>query len=213
MLNQKTPQKLMLYGFLLFLTFFSLIRIFASSGGYFFQLELLGLFLLLLLSFVGFIFYVTWGERVFSFVFLFNLVNLLLMWYFLDTLYLTLLILTVIGFLLSIPAFRRKRKLAKPSSLLKGKSETGGEKELHSQVFDPVQDASGSLANKKDSSSKKTKLEAKFFPGKYVASKNSNTYHEPKCDWAKKITPHRRLWFKTKEEAWEKGYKAHSCIN
>ncbi len=31
-------------------------------------------------------------------------------------------------------------------------------------------------------------------------------------DWAKKIRKARQLWFNTKEEAWEKGFKAHDCI-
>lgn len=50
-----------------------------------------------------------------------------------------------------------------------------------------------------------------FTPGKYIASKNSNVYHEPKCEWAKKITKSRRVWFNNKEEALHKGYKAHNC--
>jgi methylphosphotriester-DNA--protein-cysteine methyltransferase len=56
------------------------------------------------------------------------------------------------------------------------------------------------------------KPEVKFVPGKYIASKSSNVYHEPKCDWAKKIHKSRQLWFASKEEAWEKGFKAHSCV-
>ncbi|MBI2669152.1 hypothetical protein HYX14_04900 [Candidatus Woesearchaeota archaeon] len=53
---------------------------------------------------------------------------------------------------------------------------------------------------------------AKFTPGKYVASARSNVYHEPKCDWAKKIDPTRQVWFQSKEEAEEKKYMPHSCL-
>jgi hypothetical protein len=70
----------------------------------------------------------------------------------------------------------------------------------------------GKLTNSEDPSfSGKTK--AAFKPGKYVASQRSNIYHEPKCDWAKKIHPSRRVWFASKEDAWEKGYKSHECVN
>jgi predicted membrane protein len=49
-------------------------------------------------------------------------------------------------------------------------------------------------------------------PGKFVASSNSNRYHAPKCEWAKKIKKERRTWFNSKEDAWEKGYRAHNCV-
>tara|TARA_Y100000310_G_scaffold89923_1_gene87130 strand:+ start:82334 stop:82870 length:537 start_codon:yes stop_codon:yes gene_type:complete len=49
-------------------------------------------------------------------------------------------------------------------------------------------------------------------PGKFVASKRSNIYHTPKCEWAKKIKTERRMWFKSKEDAWEKGLKKHQCV-
>ncbi|MBI2665172.1 hypothetical protein HYX12_00955 [Candidatus Woesearchaeota archaeon] len=52
----------------------------------------------------------------------------------------------------------------------------------------------------------------KYDPGRYVASKNSNSYHLPTCDWAKKIHKHRLTWFQNKEDAWERGFKAHSCV-
>ena len=51
-----------------------------------------------------------------------------------------------------------------------------------------------------------------FSPGRYVASSRSNIYHEPRCDWAAKIEPSRRVWFDSKEEAWEKGFKKHTCV-
>ena len=51
-----------------------------------------------------------------------------------------------------------------------------------------------------------------FSPGKYVASKNGKYYHEPKGEWAQKIKEENRVWFQNKEDAWEKGYKAHASV-
>ena len=54
--------------------------------------------------------------------------------------------------------------------------------------------------------------ETKYTPGKYVASKSASNYHAPKCDWAKKIKKSNQVWFESEDEAKEKGYKAHSCL-
>ncbi len=59
---------------------------------------------------------------------------------------------------------------------------------------------------------KNIKVETEFTPGKYVASLRSNQYHEPRCDWAKKIKRERQVWFKEKNDAWERGYRAHACV-
>jgi hypothetical protein len=64
--------------------------------------------------------------------------------------------------------------------------------EPHSQVFDTPQVAHN--------------------PGKYVASKRGRYYHEPKSEWAKKISKENRVWFNSKEEAWEQGFKAHADV-
>ena len=75
----------------------------------------------------------------------------------------------------------------------------------HSVVFDKAP------AEEMKKEKKVSKSAATFSPGKYVASARSNLYHEPKCEWAKKIKKDRRLWFTEKEEAWQKGFKAHNC--
>ncbi len=64
-----------------------------------------------------------------------------------------------------------------------------------------------SKAEKKISEIKKT-----YKPGKFVGSKNSNKYHTPKCDWARRIKAKQRVWFKTEAEARKKGYSKHSCL-
>jgi len=90
--------------------------------------------------------------------------------------------------------------------------------ESHSVVFDTTKpqtttvDAAKTVAAKTSPTTPQSKILSKHSPGKYVASKQSNVYHEPKCDWAKKIAKNRQLWFNTKENAWEKGYKGHSCV-
>lgn len=48
--------------------------------------------------------------------------------------------------------------------------------------------------------------------GKYVASKNSTFYHFPWCPGALKIKEENKIWFQTKEEAENRGYKpAGNC--
>ena len=48
--------------------------------------------------------------------------------------------------------------------------------------------------------------------GKYVASKNSTFYHYPWCPGAQKIKEENKIWFQTKEEAENSGYKpAGNC--
>jgi len=54
--------------------------------------------------------------------------------------------------------------------------------------------------------------EVKHTPGKYVASSRGTVYHAPKCEWARKISRNGRVWFAGKDEAVEKGFKAHGCV-
>ncbi|MDI6778334.1 MAG: hypothetical protein QMD77_04020 [Patescibacteria group bacterium] len=45
----------------------------------------------------------------------------------------------------------------------------------------------------------------------FVASKNSNKYHLPTCQWATKIKPENKICFSSKEEAVSRGYQAAKC--
>jgi len=45
----------------------------------------------------------------------------------------------------------------------------------------------------------------------FVASKNSNKYHLPTCQWANKIKPENRICFSSKEEAESRGYQPAKC--
>ncbi len=45
----------------------------------------------------------------------------------------------------------------------------------------------------------------------FIASKNSNKYHLPTCQWAMKIKPENRICFSSKEEAEKRGYQPAKC--
>jgi len=179
--------KTLLVGLLLY----GLVRILDTAGRKFFLLELIGLLVLIILSFVAFMSYgKAAGRTIFFIIFLLYLANLVLVWYFTGALYLVLMVLAMLGFVVSFP---RRRSTAVPKEEKK--------EELHSMVFEEPKEESA-----------KSKSTTAYSPGKYVASKNSNVYHEPKCDWAKKIEKSRQVWFDDKKDAVEKGFRRHSCI-
>ena len=121
MTEGKSRFKLVVYAILIVILFFALIRIFAYGSGMFFNLELLGFIVLLLLSIIGFIGYVSsWGERVLFFVFLFYIANLVLLWYFQGSLYVVLLFLSLVGFLMSLP------KMTSAAAQAIGRRQAGG---------------------------------------------------------------------------------------
>lgn len=45
----------------------------------------------------------------------------------------------------------------------------------------------------------------------FVASKNSNKYHLPTCQWANKIKPENKICFSSVEEAQKRGYQPAKC--
>ena len=55
-------------------------------------------------------------------------------------------------------------------------------------------------------------VEKTFTPGKFIASKNANKFHSPKCDWALRIGKSNQMWFASKEEAQSKGFEADKCV-
>ena len=48
--------------------------------------------------------------------------------------------------------------------------------------------------------------------GMFVASKNSKIYHLPDCQYVKRIKEENKIFFKSVEEAREKGFSPHSCV-
>ena len=181
--------RLVLHSLLLVALFVGLIFIITGLRGKLFSLEIAALAVFMVLALSGYL--SKRGERVFFIFFSLYTLNLILLWYFVGVLYVILLLLSLAGFFLAFP------RLAMPPLSLPPKP-----KEPYSQVFDAP------LPDKKTLPEKKVS----FSPGKYLASKMGNTYHEPKCEWAKKIAKERRVWFVSKEEAWEKKYKAHGCV-
>jgi hypothetical protein len=177
--------KLLIYSVIFAFLYLSLVQIFIDSLGASFYLELLGLFFLMGLTFIGYIGYTeSWGEKFFFFTFLFYIGNLAVLWYTASSLYISLLFVALLGFVISIP-HNSKNSVRKETTI-----ETYPEP--YSEVFDVP--------------------EVTHSPGKYVASKKGKYYHEPKSEWAKKIKENNQVWFQTKEDAWEKGYKAHSDV-
>ncbi len=191
----KSFGKLILYAVLIVALLFGLIKVLARGGQKFLILELGGIFLLLIFSIFGFVRYHTkWGEPLLGTVFLLYLINLVLIWLQFKTLYIVLLVLALAGFCLAL--FTEYKKPVSPSS---PEAQT-----MFYNDFNPTMKVAQETSVNKNSAS--------FIPGKFVASKQSNQFHEPKCDWAKKIRSERRIWFSSKQEAWEKGYRSHSCL-
>ncbi len=221
MAEEKSKFKLGLYAIVMVLVFFSLIRVFVDGSGKFFMLELLGFLFLLILTLISFIGYKEfWGERVLFFVFLMYLINVILVWKYNGNLSFFSLFLGLLGFVLAgsgLSAGPSKDKKSRTRPPFKPKPKPAAIlDEPHSEIFDlPEEEFTDNEAEKEKESlaEKKSDKSARFNPGKYVASNMSNTYHEPRCEWAKKISANRRVWFKDKQEAQKKGYKKHSCVN
>jgi|SRR3989344_1334333 len=234
--------KLLTYSLLLVILFFALIAIFMRAGRVFLGLELLGLIFLLILTVIAFIKYDSWGEKMIFLVFVFYLGDILLIWWFKSSLYLILVVIAVLGFILSFPIKRHGSKKVKQMAIKRKRESPGRNisvqenkisrnriknevnEEPHSMIFEsePVSidtevkvfhPTKGEINLREHlKEQKEQKVKATYSPGKYVASKRSNQYHEPKCDWAKKISKEHRVWFADKKEAVSKGYTEHSCL-
>ena len=49
--------------------------------------------------------------------------------------------------------------------------------------------------------------------GMFIASKNSKIYHSPDCQYVKRIKEENKIYFKSAEEARDRGYSSHSCVD
>ncbi|MDP3639733.1 MAG: hypothetical protein Q8R53_00835 [Nanoarchaeota archaeon] len=190
--------KLVVYGVLFLALLAGFARFLLLTGERAFSYELAGLVALSLLMLLGCVGYGrAWGERVFLFFFVLSMGNVVAIWYFFGSLYMTLLLLAALGFLLSvvsIPKSAEQPVFSGQSPKDAGKADGKGE------------------TTKTPPPEKETKIEVKHTPGKYVASTRGTVYHAPKCEWARKISRNGRVWFSRKEEAVEKGFKAHGCV-
>jgi hypothetical protein len=60
---------------------------------------------------------------------------------------------------------------------------------------------------------KECKAETPSYSGPFVGSINSDIYHYPWCQWAKKILPENEVWFNTAQEARDAGYRPCKVCN
>ncbi len=190
----KSVWKLVVYALAFVILSFASLTIFINTSGAFFWIELIIFLLFALLFFIGLLGYTKhWSDSVFFTLFFLYVINFVLIWLVHGSFFPTLIIIALIGFFVAFPTYSAPQPISE---------------EPHSIVFDepaPVVKATKTAA-------KKVAPKKKFSPGKFVASSNSNMYHVPKCEWAKKIKKERRRWFDKKEDAWEQGYKAHNCV-
>ncbi len=195
--------KLIGYALILLILLVGLIDAISYGGSVFFGLELLGILFILLLILISAFDVSGWGKNVLFFTFLVYFFNLVLLWFYQGNFYLTLFVVCLIGLALSLP---------KKSEPVESFSEPSSKEPPHSVVFDSVESSEETATEAKVVAKPVNKAKTQFSPGKLVASKTSNVYHLPKCDWAKRIQKGRRVWYTSREEAWEKGLRAHSCV-
>jgi hypothetical protein len=195
MAEGKSSGKFFVYCGLILMSFLVMLPIIFSLGRRLAKAEVLVLLFLILLSLIGFMAYKkNWGERVLFFMFLISLGNLIFIRHFTNKLFMVPLFLGLVGFLMSLPKKDEAEKIEEEQLKV----------EPYSEIFEEPA--------KPIPQPPKKKPKTKFNPGKYVASKMGSVYHEPKCEWAKKIVAKRRIWFKDKREAQRKKYKAHKCV-
>ncbi len=221
--------KLITYGLLFALLFFGLLQITLQLRGKVFVLEAFGTVLLALLVLAGGLnFHRSSGEKIFFAVFLLIIANLLLLRAFTSSLYVAMLFFAFVGFVLSLLQRKKtgkqergeKQEQKERNSNLERQSEK--QEEPHSLVFETQTAAESGTGDEKEDSDEKgneknknsaSKNSVSYEPGKYVCSSRGNVYHEAKCDWAKKVSKTHRLWFNSRKEAEDKGYKPHNCVN
>ena len=189
-------KRFLFHSVLSIIIFYFLARILFSAGGKLFLAELVFLAgaAFIFTVFVVLYFLTRWGERVIFFFYLVNLANLVFLGYIQQRIHLLILLTALIGFVFSlIQKERKKEPQSKPESI------------------NPIVLPQTEKLPEETEKSTRPVIKEEFKPGKFVASQNSTYYHQPKCDWAKKINRKRRVWFYSKEEAEEKGYKQHNC--
>jgi hypothetical protein len=236
MVLNKNELKLGITSFFVLATFLGLIRVLSTyQGSKFFPLEVVVIVSLLCLTSAAYVKYDgALGERLFMLIYILALVNFLAVWYFKGAFHIVLVLVTVVGFVFTIPmdmfvARGGKRELSNRVETYYDSDNGNSKDEPRSEIFqenvkrlnstEPFESFVFQTNDLKTNDTKKvvrkvtTKVKAAHSPGKYIASKYGNTYHEPKCEWANKINKTHQVWFAEKENAWEKGYKAHSCVN
>jgi len=134
-----------------------------------------------------------------------------------QALFVLLILTTIIGFIISIENIKGKikAKSAYEKEILREAEElTKAEKYFEEKTPDIVVEEvkpSEHFTETRVKKPEKKKTAIKSLKG-YVASRKGINYHDPKCRWARKILPKRKVWFKDRKEAEEEGLKPCKCI-
>ena len=204
-MTNKDIGKLFFQALLLLILLFGLVRLVMIKEGSVVVLELLVLAFLLILSVVGLATHNNSGSKILFVVFLVYTGNLLLLWGVYKSLFLVLFLVSLLGLGVSWPS-KSKEAAEEPAKPSAPPQKVVDGKVIEAKVVEDVK-------KEKVKEEKTSAVKTTFTPGKYVASKRSNVYHEPKCEWAKKIQKDRKVWFPSREEALNKGYKKHNCVD
>lgn len=195
---------LVILSFFLAMLLLALIKIIIPQTGISLYLELFGLIFLMFLAALAYLgFPEKWSRLLFATVFILYAVNLLVMWIFKDTLYVVLLVTSLIGVLLSLmPAHhpQKSHHSAQPDHSI-----------MYSATGESAAQKVAQLSQ--DDNSSPSTLNTTHSPGKYVASVKGKFFHEPKSEWAQKISRKNRVWFHSKSQAQAAGYKPHKSVS
>ena len=181
------------------------------------KLEIFGILFLTILVFLGLSSSKNGvGSRILFFVSLFSLTNLVLLWKFFMLEYWTLVFLSVLLMLFNFPERKCNDNMKNNFKSPAEPPDSSNSSTEHSVVFDSENNQNikqefneKEVIPKKSKTSKPKTISSRK---KFVASKRSTIYHDPKCEWAKKINPKGKRFFASKEDAWENGYKSHNCV-
>jgi len=195
-MKQKSTGKFLFQSLLLMILLVCL-----ALKGFSTSMESIAFAVLLLLCVVSLVTYKTYGEKILFVIYSLFVLDIVVLWLPTNSLYFTLLMVCLLGLWISMPG----RKSEESTEDVVTKPSPPPQKVVDGKVVPPK-------AETKEIITAPAKSKTTFSPGKYVASKRSNVYHEPKCEWAKKIQKDRQLWFADRKEALNKGYKKHSCV-
>ena len=199
----KSRCKLVIYALLLGVCLIILTTLISSTTGLLLKLELIGLAIVSLLSFIGLINYANkLGEPLMGFVFVVYSLNLIALMY-LGYNSMFGLICALFGLILAIQG----------SCNSCDKQNSCDDNSDNSQTIQQTTDHDNSIINPEESKPRSSTKKTNYSPGKYVASANGKYFHEPKSEWAKKILSENRVWFSSKQEAMDHGYTAHKEVS
>ncbi|MBU1204386.1 MAG: hypothetical protein KKA61_02600 [Nanoarchaeota archaeon] len=134
-----------------------------------------------------------------------------------QALFVLLMLTTIIGLIMSIENIKgkiRPRSEYEREIMHEAEELTKAEKHLEGEIPDIIVEElkpSKHFVETRVKKPKKRKIAGKPIK-RYIASRKGVNYHEPKCRWARKILPKRKIIFKSKKEAEEDGLKPCKCV-